>query len=234
MLLFDLQSVSISYDANSTNVVNKVAGKNIDEKNNVLVNVNIRIEEGERIALLGKSGAGKSTLLRYLYEQSSSNCAWAPQAPALSQALSVYHNVYMGRLSDYSSWRNVWNLVRPFSQDVIKIKALLKVLKLEDECFNMVSNLSGGQQQRTGLARALYQEKPVLLADEPVSAVDEYQAEEIIQLLQNYSQTIVLGLHDSHLALNYCDRIIGLKDGKILVDQASSELTLSDLACLYQ
>ena len=125
-------------------------------------------------------------------------------------------------------------MIRPFTQDVNQIKTLLSVLKLEEECFNKVSALSGGQQQRTGLARALYQKKPTLLADEPVSAVDEYQAEEIIQLLQNYSRTIVLGLHDSHLALNHCDRIIGLKDGEILVDQPSSELTMTDLACLYK
>ncbi|MEB8431982.1 ATP-binding cassette domain-containing protein [Cocleimonas sp. KMM 6892] len=225
MSLFDLQDVSISYDETV-----------------VLANLNLTIHAGERIALLGKSGSGKSTLLRYLYELSSAQkthkptnqCAWAPQAPALSQSLSVYHNVYMGRLNEYPTWRNLWNLIRPFENNVTEIKQLLDVLRLKDECFNKVNTLSGGQQQRTGLARALYQEKPVLLADEPVSAVDEYQAEEIIKCLQSYSQTIILGLHDSYLALNHCDRIIGLKDGKVLVDSPSSQLNMADLACLYQ
>lgn len=221
MSLFDLQDVTISYD-----------------KTIVLANVSLTINAGERIALLGKSGAGKSTLLRYLYGLSSGHtsgqCAWAPQAPALSQSLSVYHNVYMGRLKEYPTWRNLWNLIHPFENNVSDIKRLLDVLRLKEECFNKVNTLSGGQQQRTGLARALYQEKPILLADEPVSAVDEYQAEEIIQCLQSYSHTIILGLHDSYLALNHCDRIIGLKDGKVLVDSPTSQLNISDLACLYQ
>ena len=217
MPLFDLQDVTFSYDENI-----------------VLAKVNISINAGERIALLGKSGAGKSTLLRYLYEHSHEQCAWAPQAPALSHALSVYHNVYMGRLSDYPTWRNLWNLIHPFANNISEIRQLLTKLRLQDECFSKVNTLSGGQQQRTGLARALYQKKPVLLADEPVSAVDEYQAEEIIQLLQSYSQTIILGLHDSYLALNHCDRIIGLKDGNILVDVPTSQLDIADLACLYQ
>lgn len=217
MSLFDLQDVTIRYDDNI-----------------VLANVNLTINAGDRIALLGKSGAGKSTLLRYLYEQAPEQCAWAPQVPALSNALSVYHNVYMGRLSDYSTWRNLWNLIRPFADNLSEIKQLLTELRLQDECFSKVSALSGGQQQRTGLARALYQKKPILLADEPVSAVDEYQAEEIIQSLHSYSKTIILGLHDSHLALNHCDRIIGLKDGNILVDAPSNTLGMADLACLYQ
>ena len=217
MPLFNLQDVTISYDETI-----------------VLEAVSVSIEAGERIALLGKSGAGKSTLLRYLYEQSPQSCAWAPQAPALSQTLSVYHNVYMGRMSDYPTWRNLWNLIRPFANDVSDIKAILAVLKLDEACFNTVNTLSGGQQQRTGLARALHQKKPILLADEPVSAVDGYQAEAIIQCLHSYSKTIVLGLHDSYLALNHCDRIIGLKDGKILIDSPTSQLNMADLACLYQ
>ena len=225
MLLFNLKNVSISYDQTI-----------------VLAKVSLTIESGERIALLGKSGSGKSTLLRYLYAQSEElssrnkqyECAWAPQAPALSQALTVYHNVYMGRLGDYPAWRNVWNLIRPFADNVSDIKSLLRTLRLEDKCFTKVSDLSGGQQQRTGLARALYQKKPILLVDEPVSAVDEYQAEEIIQSLQSFSQTIILGLHDSYLALNHCDRIIGLKDGNIIVDAPTSQLVMADLASLYQ
>ena len=217
MPLFDLQDVTISYDETI-----------------VIAKLSMTIEAGERIAILGKSGAGKSTLLRYLYEQVPDDCAWASQAPALSQALSVYHNVYMGRLGDYPTWRNLWNLIRPYKANVVEIKQLLEVLRLTGKCFTKVNALSGGQQQRTGLARALYQKKPILLADEPVSAVDEYQAEEIIKSLQAYSQTIILGLHDSYLALNHCDRIIGLKDGKLVIDAPTSELGMADLACLYQ
>lgn len=217
MVIFQLQDVTISYDE-------KI----------VLANMNLSIKAGERIALLGKSGAGKSTLLRYLYEQSPNECAWAPQTPALSKALSVYHNVYMGRLGEFPTWRNICNLIRPFAKNVSEIKDLLSILSLQDECFTKVNVLSGGQQQRTGLARALYQKKPVLLADEPLSAVDEYQAEEIIQCLRSYSQTVILGLHDSNLALNHCDRIIGLKNGDILVDALTSDLKMTDLACLYR
>ena len=217
MSVFKLQDVTIRYDDTA-----------------VLANINLSINAGERIALLGKSGAGKSTLLRYLYQQKSTDCAWAPQAPALSTALSVYHNVYMGRLNEYPTWRNLWNLIRPFKLNVDEIKVLLTALSLQEACFSKVNTLSGGQQQRTGLARALYQKKSILLADEPVSAVDEFQAQEIIQSLSAYSETIILGLHDSHLALNYCDRIIGLKDGNIVVDAATNTLTMADLACLYQ
>ena len=93
--------------------------------------------------------------------------------------------------------------------------------------------VSGGQRQRTAVARSLYQGGDLLLADEPVSAVDEHQAERILRLLPVYFPTIIVALHDTQLALDTCERIVGLNDGRIVLDLPSSQLSVAGLAHLY-
>jgi phosphonate transport system ATP-binding protein len=200
----------------------------------VLNDVTLTVEAGERIALVGRSGAGKSTLLRLMYERLADGAALVPQEHGLVKALTVFHNVYIGRLNRNSVWRNFANLVRPLRREVEVIRPIVAELELEPELFETVGALSGGQQQRTAVGRALYQDAAVLLGDEPVSAVDEHQSRVILENINARKRTVILAMHDISLALAYTDRIVGLRDGRITMDEPAAGLTASDLASLYQ
>jgi len=198
-----------------------------------LSGINLSVERGEKLALVGRSGAGKSTLLRVIHEKYSEGAALVPQDEGLVETLSVFHNVYMGRLAGRPAWYNLVNLVRPFSGRVREVQSILEQLSLGEKCFEPVASLSGGQRQRTAVARSLYQGGELLLADEPVSAVDEQQAQRILRLLSRQFSTMIVALHDTQLALSYCDRVIGLKAGKIVLDRPSAELSSAELTQLY-
>ena len=200
----------------------------------ILRGLNLTIKPGERIALVGESGAGKSTLLHLLYNRLGSRAALMPQDSALVQALSVFHNVYMGRLHERSVWRNLRNLIFPVPSDVEEVRAVLARLRLGDKIFSNVGQLSGGQYQRTALARALYHPGQVIVADEPVSSVDEHQAREILATMNNEKETVLLAMHDRELAIEFADRIIGLRDGRIVLDQSSRSMKPNDLNNLYR
>ena len=198
-----------------------------------LSGINLRLYRGQKVALVGRSGSGKSTLLRLIYEKLPDNMALVPQDEGLVQTLSVYHNVYMGRLSEHAALYNLANLVKPFKSHVAEVRDVLERVQLIDKCFEPVGQLSGGQRQRTAIARSLYQGGELLLADEPVSAVDEQQSRRILEALCDDFPSVIMALHDTTLALAYCDRVIGLQDGKIILDQASNELSAADLSQLY-
>lgn len=200
----------------------------------VLKDINLTINQGEKVALVGQSGSGKSTLLRLIYSKHSTNTALVPQDEGLVQTLSVFHNVYMGRLSHYSSWHNLVNLIKPYAKHIDEIKVYLEQLQLSEKIFEPVGRLSGGQRQRTAVARSLYQGGQLLLADEPVSSVDEQQANLVLTTLCQNFPTIILAMHDIELSLTYCDRIIGLDNGSIVLDQPSHELSAKDLLPLYR
>ena len=199
----------------------------------ILREVSLTIEAGERIALVGESGAGKSTLLSLLYSKLGDAAALMPQDSALVQALTVFHNVYMGRLHERSVWRNLRNLLLPAAADVQEVREVLAPLRLEEKMFANVGQLSGGQYQRTALARALYHPGRVIVADEPVSSVDEHQAREILATMNEEKETVLLAMHDRSLALEFADRIVGIRDGRIVMDTPSAGMTPDDLDELY-
>ena len=159
--------------------------------------------------------------------------ALVPQDEGLVETLSVYHNVYMGQLRAHSSFYNLINLIHPFKQRVEEVDAVLVKVQLQDKCFDVVKQLSGGQRQRTAVARSLYQGGELLLADEPVSAVDELQAGRLLQILSTDFSTTIFALHDTQLALTHCTRVIGLHDGRIVLDEASEHLSATELTRLY-
>lgn len=199
----------------------------------VLSGISVQVEAGERVALVGRSGAGKSTLLGVMYEHARVKAALLPQEQGLVQALSVFHNVYMGALDQHPGWYNIANLVKPLRRQVQAVHPLLDELGLSEHIWTPVGRLSGGQKQRTGVARALFQQASLLLADEPVSALDIPRAEKVMTLLTGRYPTSVIAMHDVELALRYCHRILGLSGGVIALDEPAARLTVQDLMRLY-
>lgn len=200
----------------------------------VLRDISLTVPTGERVALVGKSGAGKSTLLNLFYQQRKAEAALIPQDLALVKSLSVFHNVYMGRLHRHKAWYNLLNLLLPRRREVEMVRPVLGKLDLEEKIFTPAGELSGGQQQRTAVARALYAGREVLLGDEPVSAVDGHQASAVLEAINESHDTVILALHDVELALAHTDRVIGLKDGGVAFDAPTSGLARSDLDPLYK
>jgi len=200
----------------------------------ILRDLTLSIEAGERIGLVGESGAGKSTLLRLIYERCRDQAALVPQDTGLVQSLSVFHNVYMGRLHTHSVWRNFRNLLKPARDDIATVRPIVDELRLEEKFFSPVAELSGGQQQRTAVGRALYNTGDVLIGDEPVSAVDEHQARDILSTINNQKKTVVLAMHDRALALEFTDRVVGIRDGRIVLDEATAGMVPGDLDDLYK
>lgn len=199
----------------------------------VLSNIDFTLRRGERIAVMGRSGAGKSTLLSLLYERRKSEIALVPQAAALVKQLSVFHNVYMGRLDRHSTAHNLRNLILPAKADVAEVEAVLRDVELVEKLNEIAGALSGGQQQRTSVARALYNGRPILLGDEPVSALDRVQGAAILDLLKRRHETLVLVMHDIPQSLEHCDRIVVLDGGRKIIDAPANELTAVDLVGVF-
>lgn len=200
----------------------------------VLRNVSVAVARGERVALVGGSGAGKSTLLSVFQTRFHDQAALIPQEPGLVRSLSVFHNVYMGRLHVNPTWYNLLNLAWPRDKEVTSIRELAVRLGLEEKLFERAGELSGGQQQRTAVCRALFQGGDLVLGDEPVSAVDGHQARTVLDALCEAFPTFVLAMHDVELALRYASRVIGLKQGVIALDEPSAGLHATDLDFLYR
>jgi phosphonate transport system ATP-binding protein len=102
-------------------------------------------------------------------------------------------------------------------------------VSLDEKLFEPAGTLSGGQQQRVSVARALFNGRPVVLGDEPVSALDRVQGSEVLRLLASQARTLVLVLHDVFLALEHAQRIILLSHGRVELDAPSADLKPEDL-----
>src|ERR671916_646723 len=153
--LFDLTGASVGYEGRP-----------------VLVDVDLTIRRGERLAVMGRSGAGKSTLIKLLFGQRQDDVALVPQAAALVRTLSVFHNVFMGRLDRRSTLHNLRTLLSPRRDDVHEGGRVPDGVALRDNLSATAGPLSGGQQQRASVARALSNGRPIVIGDEPVSALD--------------------------------------------------------------
>ncbi|MDN6318974.1 MAG: ATP-binding cassette domain-containing protein [Marinobacter sp.] len=195
--------------------------------------LSLRINTGDKVALVGKSGAGKSTLIRLIHERVNRDSSLIPQDLGLVNALSVFHNVFMGQLDKHPTWYNTVTLARPFSKDRNEVHTLLNTLGMTEKLWTPTASLSGGQRQRVAIARALYRNAAVLLADEPVSALDGPMANSVMTHLRDGFSTSIIALHDVELALRYCTRIVGIQGGQVALDQPSENLTTSDIMSLY-
>jgi phosphonate transport system ATP-binding protein len=199
----------------------------------VLHGVDLTLRPGEHVAVLGRSGAGKSTLLSLIHQRLADSAALIPQAAALVATLSVFHNVYMGRLDRHSAWRNLRMLAFPAREEVAAVRDVLGGVGMQEYLFRRAGALSGGQQQRVSVARALYNGRPVVIGDEPVSALDRLQGAEVLRRLSTRHGTMVLAMHDIGLALAHAHRILVMDDGRIVLDAPAASLTTGDLLPFY-
>lgn len=233
-------------------------------KDFILKNINLEVDPGKVIAIIGPSGAGKSTLLyciNRLVEASGGSIRVSGQEIIsagrselriirrgigmifqqfnLFERQKVIENVLLGRLGYINSWKGL--LFFPgliYSKKDYKIaKEALKEVELEGFEFRRVSSLSGGQKQRVAIAKVLAQQSKIILADEPVSNLDPYLADEIIKLLYNIAHqrriAIVISLHSLDLAKQYSDRIIGVSKGEIIYYGSSRGLTKKKVREIY-
>ena len=195
----------------------------------VLHDITFSVEPGERVAIVGRSGAGKSTLINTIYRRYPECAALIPQASALVANLSVFHNVFMGCLDRHSTLYNLRTLVWPPAGEIAAVARVLEAVGLEEKLFAKAGELSGGQQQRTSVARAMLNARPIVLGDEPVSALDRVQAGDVLRVLAERHETKIFAMHDIRLALEHTDRIILLEGGRIVLDQPSSQLSYERL-----
>lgn len=222
--------------------------------------VDLHIGAGEQVAIIGPSGAGKSSLLNVLAtalrpgagevqvlgepvwqlsarrrQRLRARIGLVHQAPPLPPRQRVVTAVLAGKLGQWGLGKSLLNLLHPL--DIPGARAALARLDLGDKLFAQCQQLSGGQLQRVGIARVLYQAPEVLLADEPVSAMDPVLAEHTLAVLCQHARehrvTLVTSLHAVELALAHFSRIIGLRDGQILFDLPTGAVDRHLLDTLY-
>ncbi|CTQ48027.1 ATP-binding cassette domain-containing protein [Jannaschia donghaensis] len=202
-------------------------------KEAVLRDVTLQIADGERVALMGRSGVGKSTLLRALHDRADGRVAVVAQDHGLVDALSVFHNVWMGRLDDFGAARNLRTLIRPNTAERRSVEEVLDRVGLTGLGRRPVASLSGGQRQRVALARAMLRGGATVFADEPVSALDPAQGDALLLALSGDFGTSIMVLHDTGQALRSATRIVGLKAGGIVLDAATADVDAARLMELY-
>ncbi len=199
---------------------------------NALGGVDISIEQGEFVAIIGTSGSGKSTLLHMLggLDRPTSGSVRVDNfelGKLNDEDLTVFRRQRIGFIfQNYNlvPILNVYeNIVMPIQLDGKKpdrkyIEEIISMLGLEKKIYNMPNTLSGGQQQRVAIARALAGRPAIILADEPTGNLDSRTSDEVIELLKvtskKYNQTIVMITHNPEIAAQ-ADRCIRIEDGKI-------------------
>jgi len=215
-------------------------------------NATFALEKPQMIGIIGRSGAGKSTVLRMINRMTDASdgiiqfekrdilklkgkekrawqadCAMIFQQFNLIPRLDVMTNVLMGRLIDHSA---IGSILRLFTREErLQALAALDRLGIAEHAMKRAEALSGGQQQRVAIARALMQNPKIILADEPIASLDPMNAKIVMDALRQIHEedgrTVICNLHTLDTARNYCERVIGMRDGKIVFDGPSEMLT---------
>ncbi|NML75313.1 phosphonate ABC transporter ATP-binding protein [Rhizobium sp. S-51] len=222
--------------------------------------VNVDIERGEMVGVIGRSGAGKSTLLRMinrLVDPSDGSihfgdvevsalrgaglrnwqrdCAMIFQQFNLVPRLDVLTNVLLGRLNHRPTALSILNIFT--REERLMAIAALERLGIEQTALQPAGTLSGGQQQRVAIARALMQGPKVVLADEPIASLDPLNAKIVMDALKDINEregiTVMTNLHTLDTARNYCSRIIGMARGRVVFDGTPDELTAETVQEIY-
>ncbi|MDO8693991.1 MAG: ATP-binding cassette domain-containing protein [Sheuella sp.] len=225
-----------------------------------LRDISLHARSGEKIAVIGSSGAGKTSLLNLLatsvrpsagaisllgqdvwqlnksaLRRLRTQIGMIHQQPPLPAKQRVITAVLAGKLGQWSQARALLSLIYP--QDIPGVFHVLQQLEIADKIFERCDVLSGGQLQRVGVARILYQSPSLILADEPVSAMDPTLSEITISKLHATASqggvTFVASLHAVDIALKWFERIIGIKSGRIAFDLPVLQVTRAMLNDLY-
>lgn len=225
-----------------------------------LRDIDLHVAQGERVAIIGPSGAGKTTLLRLLAtalrpdggelellgvqpwhvsgsarQRLRARIGLVHQAPPLPPRQRVVTAVLAGRLGEWSLGKSLLSLIYPL--DPAGAAAALGRLDLADKLYMRCDQLSGGQLQRVGIARVLYQAPQLILADEPVAAMDPVLASHTLGVLNRDAQArnaiLLASLHAVELALQHFPRIVGVRDGRILFDKPAAAVSPDELTELY-
>ena len=222
--------------------------------------VTFTIGKPAMLGIVGRSGAGKSTILRILNRLTSAtsgeilagdrdilklngakrrdwqrNCAMIFQQFNLVPRLDVLTNVMLGKLNARSL---IPSLLKSFPRaDRAEALLALERLGIAEVALQRAESLSGGQQQRVAIARALMQSPSIILADEPIASLDPMNAKVVMDALREIHDrdglTVIANLHTLDTARHYCDRVIGMRDGRIVFDGIPSELTESAAREIY-
>lgn len=213
----------------------KTYGKN-EAKVDALKNINLSINKGEFVAIVGPSGSGKSTLLHLIggVDKPSEGTVYINDVDIYNlkeKDLSIFRRRNVGLIYQFYNLIPVLsvkeNILLPAELDNRKIDQeylddLLKTLGLKERENHLPNELSGGQQQRTSIGRALVNRPAIVLADEPTGNLDSKNSKEVIELLKlsvnKYKQTLVMITHDPNIALQ-ADRVITIEDGMIKSDE---------------
>ncbi len=218
------------------------------------------IDRSAFVGIIGRSGAGKSTLLRMMNRltdtssgeivfegrnvaqlQGSAKRAWQSQCamifqqfnlvPRMDVASNVLHGI-LNRRSTLSTMFSLWP-----EADIVKALGILDRLGIAEQAPKRAEALSGGQQQRVAIARALMQDPKVILADEPIASLDPMNAQVVMDTLRRIHEEdgrmVVANLHTLDTARRYCDRVIGMRDGRIVFDGTPDQLTTAAARDIY-
>jgi len=222
--------------------------------------VNLEISNGQMVGVIGSSGAGKSTLLRMTNRLIGTSqgaiahdgvevsaltgaalrrwhrdCAMIFQQFNLVPRLDVLTNVLLGRLNHRSGVKSLLGIYTD-RERAMALMALER-LGIVETALQQAGTLSGGQQQRVAIARALMQSPKMILADEPIASLDPRNAQIVMESLRDINQsegiTVITNLHTLDTARTFCERIIGMSQGKVVFDGTPGELTMDAARAIY-
>lgn len=225
-----------------------------------LSDINLTIEDGEFVAIIGRSGAGKSTLIRTINKMHDINSGELTvdginvrnlkgkelrmfrrkigmifQSFNLVDRTTVIKNVLAAFVPDLDPVKTIFGIY-PEEKKLRALEALEQV-DILDKAYVRADQLSGGQQQRVALARTLAQNPSIILADEPVASLDPITAKQVMDYFKKINKkkniAILINIHHVDLALEYADRVIGIKDGTIVYDGPSKDVDSEVLTKIY-
>ena len=223
-------------------------------------NVSFSVDRAAFVGIIGRSGAGKSTFLRLmnrLVDATSGEIivdgrnvlalkgaearAWQGQCAMIFQQfnlvprLDVASNVLHGTLNRCSTLQTMFNLWP--RADILRALDILDRLGIVEQAPKRAEALSGGQQQRVAIARALMQDPKIILADEPIASLDPMNAQVVMDTLKRINvedgRMVIANLHTLDTARRYCDRVIGMRDGRIVFDGLPDQLTTGVARDIY-
>ncbi len=223
--------------------------------------ISLTIKDGEYVCIIGLSGAGKSTLLRSVnrlneitdgdilidgksitkagkkeLREIRTHIGLISQQFNLVKRSTVQKNILSGKLGTYGTLRSIFGIFS--KEDYEKVNEVLAKVGLSDKLQSRCDELSGGQQQRVCIARTLFQDASIILADEPVASLDPVTSNKVLTDLkminETMGRTILVNIHSVELAKHYATRIIGLQDGKLVFDGTPEELTDEKLKAIYK